>query len=177
MVVFFFKLYATQLAVSKLWRKHCTYMCLVFEVEFLLLSFFQPSYCRYCHKPWAGSFVEEAVWITLEDLALFLWCYDFSPAGPLDPEHVVEIQTESQAGSQLPVRAINFTADDSILMAYSGDAFLQPAFEKLVRLIFGLYFATCQIGVYCILKTLFKVGSAAFTGWSKKLAVFFLCTP
>jgi len=67
----------------------------------------------------------------------------FSPAGPLDAEHVVEIQTESQADSHLPIRAINFTADDSILLAYSRDSFLQPAFEKLVRIILGLLGISC----------------------------------
>lgn len=45
---------------------------------------------------------------------------------------MVEIKTESQGGAQLPVRAISFSADDNILLAYSGDAFVQPAFEKLV---------------------------------------------
>ena len=70
----------------------------------------------------------------------------FSPAGPLEPEHFVEIRTESQGGSQLPVRAISFTADDSILLAYSGDTFLQPAFEKLVRCIscFWLFYSVIK---------------------------------
>jgi len=66
------------------------------------------------------------------NVALIIFCVIFSPAGPLEPEHVVEIQTESQGGTQLPVRALSFSADDSILLAYSGDTFLQPAFEKLV---------------------------------------------
>ena len=69
-------------------------------------------------------------------IAVFLFCLVFSPAGPLEPEHVVEIQTDSQGGSRLPVRAITFSADDNILLAYSGDAFLQPAFEKLVQFIY-----------------------------------------
>ena len=74
----------------------------------------------------------------------------FSPAGPLEPEHVVEIRTESQGGSQLPVRAISFTADDSILLAYSGDTFLQPAFEKLVRCI------SCFLAVFIVLLSRYR---------------------